>query len=91
MSPERLIVVDEQVLADLRHWIRTEPRIALRIVELIEHTARDPFAASGSRSPLNIDVGTTGRGGLHRNIGSCISSEPTGCCSSRRVTTTDRR
>lgn len=52
MSPERLIVVDEQVLADLTHWIRTEPRVALRIVELIEHTARDPSGGLGKPEPL---------------------------------------
>ena len=52
MSPERLIVIDEQVLADLAHWIRTEPRIALRIVDLIEQTARDPFRGIGKPEPL---------------------------------------
>ena len=52
MSPERLIVVDEQVLADLTHWNRTEPRVALRIVELIEHTVRDPFHGIGKPEPL---------------------------------------
>jgi toxin YoeB len=52
MSPERLIVIDEQALGDLAHWIRTEPRIALRIVDLIEHTARDPFRGLGKPEPL---------------------------------------
>ena len=52
MSPERLIVIDEQVLTDLTYWIRTEPRIALRVVELIVNTARDPFGSLGKPEPL---------------------------------------
>ena len=52
MSPERLIVLDEQVLGDLTHWIRTEPRIALRILELVEHTVRDSFRGLGKPEPL---------------------------------------
>ena len=60
MSPERLIVIDEQVLADLAHWVRMEPRIALRIVELIEHTTRDTFGGIGKPEPLKYRSGDYG-------------------------------
>jgi toxin YoeB len=59
MSSQRLIVLDEQVLADLTYWIRTSPRTALRILELIEHTVRDPFGGVGKPEPLKY------RGGDH--------------------------
>ena len=52
MSPERLIVVDHEALSDLRYWVRTEPRVALRILELIEHTIRDPLHGIGKPEPL---------------------------------------
>ena len=48
----RQIVLDEQVLADLVYWIKTQPRTAQRIVELIEQAARDPFAGLGKPEPL---------------------------------------
>ncbi|TME32440.1 MAG: Txe/YoeB family addiction module toxin [Chloroflexi bacterium] len=52
MTPARLIVLDEQVLADLTYWIRTEPRTAMRIVQLIEHASRDPLQGIGKPEPL---------------------------------------
>lgn len=51
MSP-RHIVLDEQMLADLIYWIKTQPRTAQRIVELIEQTTRDPFKGLGKPEPL---------------------------------------
>lgn len=57
MTAQRLIVLDQQVLADLTFWIRNAPRTALRIVELIEQTARDPFAGIGKPEPLKHSGG----------------------------------
>lgn len=37
---------------DLRHWINTDRKVALRVVELIEAVLRDPFAGIGKPEPL---------------------------------------
>jgi toxin YoeB len=52
VSAQRLIVLDEQVLADLTYWIRTAPRTAGRIVELTETAAHDPSGGPGKPEPL---------------------------------------
>jgi toxin YoeB len=57
VTTQRLIVLDQQVLADLTFWIRTAPRTALRIVELIDQTARDPFTGIGKPEPLTHSGG----------------------------------
>lgn len=55
MSAERTareVVFDPQFTADLRFWISTRPRIALRILDLVEAVRRDPFAGIGKPEPL---------------------------------------
>ena len=37
---------------DLRHWVETDRRIALRILDLVEAVLRDPFAGIGKPEPL---------------------------------------
>jgi toxin YoeB len=37
---------------DLRHWVQTDRRIALRLLELIEAIVRDPFVGIGKPEPL---------------------------------------
>ena len=37
---------------DLRYWIETERKIALRVLELVESVLRDPFAGTGKPEPL---------------------------------------
>ena len=41
-----------QFLEDLRSWIETDRRIALRVLDLIEAVLRDPFDGSGKPEPL---------------------------------------
>lgn len=45
---------DPQTLEDLRHWVETDRRKALRIIQLIEHTLRSPFAGPGKPEPLKF-------------------------------------
>jgi len=45
-------VFDPSCLEDLRWWVQTENRTALRILELIDHVRRDPFAGIGKPEPL---------------------------------------
>ena len=37
---------------DLRHWVETDRRVALRALELVEAILRDPFAGIGKPEPL---------------------------------------
>lgn len=37
---------------DLRHWVKTDRKIALRVLELVEAVMRDPFVGVGKPEPL---------------------------------------
>ncbi len=45
-------VLDRNFLEDLQHWIAAEPRVARRILDLMEAVLRDPFAGVGKPEPL---------------------------------------
>ena len=53
MSPvERQLIFDRDFLEDLTHWVNTDRKNALRILELIEAIRRDPFNGIGKPEPL---------------------------------------
>jgi Txe/YoeB family toxin of Txe-Axe toxin-antitoxin module len=52
---------DPQALEDLRHWVETDRRKALRIIQLIEQTLRSPFAVPASPSPSSSACPAAGR------------------------------
>jgi toxin YoeB len=37
---------------DLRHWVETDRKVALRVLELVEAVVRDPFTGVGKPEPL---------------------------------------
>lgn len=49
---ERLLVFDRDFLEDLAHWVGTDHRTAIRILDLVEAIRRDPFAGTGKPEPL---------------------------------------
>jgi toxin YoeB len=49
---ERAAVFHPEFREDLRHWIGTDRKIALRAFDLIEAVLRDPFAGIGRPEPL---------------------------------------
>jgi toxin YoeB len=49
---EREAVFHAEFRQDLRYWINTDRRVALRVVELIEVVLRDPFVGIGKPEPL---------------------------------------
>jgi len=49
---QRLTTFDPDFRADLRHWIGVDRKTALRVLELVEATARDPFKGLGKPEPL---------------------------------------
>jgi len=69
-------VLDPKFRQDLRSWIETDRRVALRILDLMEAILRDPFAGIGKPEPLKY-------------IGWCIASLISTCTSFKQNTTTD--
>jgi toxin YoeB len=51
-APTRQAVFHPEFREDLRYWVETDRRVALRAFELIEAILRDPFAGIGKPEPL---------------------------------------
>ena len=51
-SADRQSVFHPEFRQDLRHWINTDRKVALRIFELIEVVLREPFTGIGKPEPL---------------------------------------
>ena len=53
MSPKtREAVFQREFIEDLRYWVTTDRKIALRAFNLIEAILRDPFSGIGKPEPL---------------------------------------
>ncbi|MGH6855005.1 MAG: Txe/YoeB family addiction module toxin [Aestuariivirga sp.] len=50
------LVFDPEALEDLRHWINTDRRKALKIIDLIENILASPFAGLGKPEPLKFEL-----------------------------------
>ena len=48
----REAVFQPEFIEDLRFWVQTERKIALRALDLIESILRDPYAGIGKPEPL---------------------------------------
>jgi toxin YoeB len=51
-SLPREAVFHPEFREDLRYWITTDRKIALRVLELVESVLREPFAGPGKPEPL---------------------------------------
>jgi toxin YoeB len=49
---DRDAVFQPEFLEDLKYWVETDRRVALRAFELIEAIMRDPFTGIGKPEPL---------------------------------------
>lgn len=49
---ERIIHIQKDALEDLRYWVETDPKVARRVLQLIEAARRDPFRGMGKPEPL---------------------------------------
>ena len=49
---ERVAVFQPEFLEDLRYWVTTDRRVALRALDLVEAILRDPFDGIGKPEPL---------------------------------------
>ena len=48
----RAAVFHPEFREDLRYWVRTDRRIAIRVLEMVEAILRDPFSGVGKPEPL---------------------------------------
>jgi toxin YoeB len=48
----RAAVFQREFLEDLRFWVDTDRRVALRALDLVEAVLRDPFSGIGKPEPL---------------------------------------
>jgi toxin YoeB len=53
-SGTRLAVFHSELIEDLRHWVRTDRKTALRALSLVEAVLRDPFEGIGKPEPLRF-------------------------------------
>ncbi len=51
-KPERLAIFHPEFRQDLRYWVETDRRVALRVLDLVEAVMRDPFQGLGKPEPL---------------------------------------
>ena len=52
MPKSRAAVFQPECLEDLRYWVETDRKVALRIFRLIEAALRDPHGGIGKPEPL---------------------------------------
>nr|WP_237754376.1 Txe/YoeB family addiction module toxin [Geobacter sp. OR-1] len=51
-AKQRESVFQPEFREDLRHWVETDRKVALRTLDLIEAIMRDPFTGIGKPEPL---------------------------------------
>jgi toxin YoeB len=47
-------VLEPEFREDLKYWVKTDRKTALRVLELVEATMRDPFTGIGKPEPLKF-------------------------------------
>lgn len=51
-SKDRYAVFQPEFIEDLKYWVQTDRKTALRVISLIEFILRDPFDGIGKPEPL---------------------------------------
>jgi toxin YoeB len=51
-KPERFAVFHPEFRQDLRYWVKTNRRVAFRVLDLVEAVMRDPFQGVEKPEPL---------------------------------------
>ncbi len=49
---ERVAAFQPEFIEDLRYWVETDRKVALRAFDLVEAVMRDPFVGIGKPEPL---------------------------------------
>ncbi len=48
----RATIIQDECMEDLEHWVATDRKTALRVLNLMKETRRDPFRGVGKPEPL---------------------------------------
>jgi toxin YoeB len=56
---EWIAVFQPEFVEDLRFWVRTHRKTALRLLDLVDATLRDPFSGIGKPEPLKYVLSGT--------------------------------
>ena len=48
----RATVFQDEFREDVRYWIETDRRVALKVMDLVEAASRDPFSGVGKPEPI---------------------------------------
>ena len=56
MTKNREAIFHEEFRDDLKYWVKTDRRVALRVFDLIEAVMREPFSGLGKPEPLKYLV-----------------------------------
>jgi toxin YoeB len=51
-SKPRQAVFQPEFIDDLKYWVSTDRKLALRLIAIVEATLRDPFSGIGKPEPL---------------------------------------
>jgi len=51
-NPKRATVVQPECMEDLRDWVETRPRTAIKILDMMSEVLRTPFTGTGKPEPL---------------------------------------
>lgn len=51
-DPKRQAVFQQEFREDLRWWVKTDRKVALRVLDLVEAVLRDPTSGIGKPEPL---------------------------------------
>jgi toxin YoeB len=52
VTAKRACVVDARCMEDLQWWVATQPKVATKVLDLMEHVLREPFSGIGKPEPL---------------------------------------
>ncbi|MGD0627752.1 MAG: Txe/YoeB family addiction module toxin [Terracidiphilus sp.] len=53
---DRIAVISSNFRDDLRQWIETDRKVALRVLDLMQATIADPFGGIGKPEPLRFEL-----------------------------------
>lgn len=53
---DRAVVLTKRFLEDLRYWIETDRKGALRVLDLMDSVVSEPFAGIGKPEPLRHEL-----------------------------------
>ena len=58
-AEERLPVFHPEFIEDLRFWVRTDRKVALRLLDIVQAVLRDPFSGIALLEPLKYRASGT--------------------------------